>query len=185
MNETRFLSRHQGAIAGYVASGLLLLLSACSDASGTGTQSSALSSSSDADGGITSAEATACLTTYAECVRNGGDVATCRDGLKACLPPPPGRPHDQDGDGGCDHGGGGRPGDGDGDHDGAPPPPPPPGDGGAPPPGGPGPRGHVCLDGLDTCAEGTDPLATCVSAAQICFEASRPDGHRGDGDGPR
>jgi hypothetical protein len=177
-------------------------LVACgSQATGSGSTSSALGAGDDA--GISAADFAACLTTFVECLRadggDGSDAGSCRDALHACLPKPPPR----DGHGG--HGGHGGPCAGDGpkgpppDGDAGPPPaptdetgaplpppdrdhdrpPPPDGDGGPPPPPPDSDGGAhddatgpgACMMALETCAAGTDAVSTCVDAAVACFAA--------------
>lgn len=150
-----------------------------SDDSSADTQSAltAGANATSSDSAARSEKATACLTTYVECLRSGSDAATCKEALHECMRPPP----PPDGGAPCDQGEGPSRGHGDG------PPPPPPGDpsadGSAPPPppfgpaphdgadGGPegGPR--ACIDALDQCASGSDAVDVCVSAAVSCFEA--------------
>jgi hypothetical protein len=133
------------------------------DSSASQSQSESISAG---DGGA--AVASSCLTTYVDCVRaDNGDPRACRDALRACMPPPPhpGGPDHCDDDGGMQ-----RP-------PLPPPPPPPPRDGDAapPPPPPPPPDGpRKCLDALDACAVGMDPVATCVDDALACFAAAPP-----------
>lgn len=164
------------------AASALALLSGCGGAvdSSSSDTSQALSSadtSTDAnasseDAAARKAEVEACLTTFAECVRNGSDAETCHSGLRSCMPPPPGRPH---GDGDCDHDGP-RPPDGEGDR---PPSPPPDGEGdadGPRPPEGDGdrPPPPPCLGQLEECARGTDAIETCVTQASTCLPPPPP-----------
>lgn len=154
-------------------------LMACSGANGgSGTSSSALANgSADADGGLAAAM-DACLMTYVSCLReNGASELTCKAALKDCAESarPP-----RDGDGGAcdgDHGGGGPK-----DHGGDPPEgPPPDADGGDP---GPPPEVAACIDALTSCAATDATAETCVSAADACLAATRPEGPGPEGPGP-
>jgi hypothetical protein len=177
------------ASIGFLASAGALGCSSDASAQGnTSSQSAASTSTSATADGAAPADLSACLTTFAQCVRAGTDDKTCGEALHECLRPPP--PADK-GDGGCDRGpgdpdhdrgDGGPPppapphGDDDGDagdrppppRDGHPPPPPPDADGGAPE----GPR--ACFDALVTCAKGTDAIDSCVTTATTCLEAFPP-----------
>jgi hypothetical protein len=150
-------------------------------ASTTATTSSALSTEDAVDQPDSGAPANlaACLTTYVECLRAGGDDAsTCRSDLHECLGPPPPR----DGDGGGPGGGPGGPGGHGGGpppllDDGGVPPGPPPGDGPPRPPpfadggaGGP----FACFASLDECAAGSEAVDACVTSGVSCLSAFPP-----------
>lgn len=149
------------------AASVLALLSGCGgavDSTSSDTSSNALSSTESSTSSSSAPDAAnveACLADYANCVRAGSADETCHEGLRSCLPRPPGAPRgDGAGGGDCDRD---RPPPPDGDGD-APPPPPPEGDADRPPPPPP-----PCIGELDGCARGSDAIETCVDAAVTCF----------------
>src|SRR5690242_9432507 len=73
------------AVHALFALGALACAEGCGSAgTSTGSSTSALSAASTDDGGAPAVDVSACLTTYATCVRGGSDAATCGDALHAC-----------------------------------------------------------------------------------------------------